>query len=341
MALSCEPYGCGHVNGTYLVVTDSGINYILQKINTYAFKNPEQLMANIGAVCEHLSKQNGDRRSCLRFIKANDGTFMYTDGFGQVWRMCEFVPSTICLQQAETPQDLYYCGYAFGRFSGSLASFPADSLYETIPDFHNTRVRFNQLKDAIKGASPERIASCQAEIDFALARESEAGQIVDALANGTIPLRVTHNDTKLNNILFDHDTRKPVCVIDLDTIMPGSALYDYGDGIRYGASSAAEDEKELDKVYLDLELFKKYTEGYITGCDGALTRAELDMLPLGAKIITLECGSRFLADYLNGNVYFHTEYDEHNLVRCRTQFKLVSDIESKWDALSKIVKELS
>ena len=332
-------YGCGHINETYMVTCDSGFVYILQKINKSIFTKPEELMENIAATTAFLAERSDDPRASMHLVLTTDGKTFYKDAEGEYWRMYDFVPSTVCMQKAETPKDFYFSGLAFGRFQGQLADFPAQTLHEAIVDFHNTRVRFAQLHAAIEKNYENRAELCKVELEFALARECEAGAIVDKLANGELPLRVTHNDTKLNNVLFDYDTRTPLCVIDLDTIMPGSSLYDYGDSIRFGASTAAEDEKDLDKVWCDMELFRTYTEGFLEGCNGSLTDLEVEMLPMGAKMMTLECGIRFLADYLNGDTYFRTHYEGQNLDRARTQFKLVADMESKWEMMHTIVKE--
>ena len=332
-------YGCGHINETYMVTCDSGFVYILQKINKNIFTKPEELMENIAATTAFLAEHSDDPRASMHLVLTTDGKTFYKDAEGEYWRMYDFVPSTVCMQKAETPKDFYFSGLAFGRFQGQLAEFPAQTLHEAIVDFHNTRARFAQLHAAMEKNYENRAELCKAELEFALARESEAGAIVDKLANGELPLRVTHNDTKLNNVLFDYETRTPLCVIDLDTIMPGSSLYDYGDSIRFGASTAAEDEKDLDKVWCDMELFRTYTEGFLEGCNGSLTDLEVEMLPMGAKMMTLECGIRFLADYLNGDTYFRTHYEGQNLDRARTQFKLVADMESKWETMHAIVKE--
>ncbi len=334
-------YGCGHINETCLVVCNSGPNYILQKINKQIFTKPAELMENIGAISAFLVEHSDDPRSYMHLVTTVDGKAYYLDAQGNYWRMYEFVPSTICLQMAESPKDFYYSGLAFGRFQGMLSDFPAETLFEPIANFHNTKERFHQLHAAMEKNFEGRMELCAKELEFALAREKEAGEIVDRLENGELPLRVTHNDTKLNNILFDCDTRTPVCVIDLDTIMPGSALYDFGDSIRFGASTAAEDEKDLDKVWCDMELYRAYTEGFLEGCNGSLTALELEMLPMGAKMMTLECGIRFLADFLNGDTYFRTHYAQQNLDRARTQLKLVADMESKWETMHNIVKEIT
>ncbi len=339
--VGCVRHGNGHINETYLVTCDTGLNYILQKINKKIFTQPEQLMENIAATTAYLAQRSEDPRRCPRLVLTTEGKAFCLDEEGEYWRMYEFVPSSVCLQKAESPKDFYYAGLAFGRFQGQLAQFPAETLHEPIRDFHNTPVRFQQLHAAMEKNYENRMDLCREELEFALAREREAGAIVDKLANGQLPVRVTHNDTKLNNVLFDYDTRTPLCVIDLDTIMPGSSLYDYGDSIRFGASTAAEDEKDLDKVWCDMELFRTYTEGFLEGCNGSLIPLELEMLPMGAKMMTLECGIRFLADYLNGDVYFRTHYEDQNLDRARTQLKLVADMESKWEIMHSIVREVA
>ena len=337
--VSCQRYGYGHINETYLVTCQGDKKHILQKINKTIFTRPAELMENIAATTDYILHRSDDARAAMRLVLTREGKACCQDADGEYWRMYEFVPGTICLQKAESPKDFYYCGLIFGRFQGQLANFPAETLHEPIADFHNTRVRFEQLHAAMDVNFENRLGSCRKELEFALARECEAGAIVDRIAAGELPLRVTHNDTKLNNILFDEKTRTPVCVIDLDTIMPGSSLYDYGDAIRFGASTAAEDEKDLSKVWCDLELFRTYTQGFLEGCAGSLTALELEMMPMGAKLMTLECGIRFLADYLNGDTYFRTHYADQNLVRARTQFKLVADMEEKWKKMHQIVKE--
>jgi Ser/Thr protein kinase RdoA (MazF antagonist) len=334
-------FGCGHINETYLVACDSGLSYILQKVNRSIFTEPQKLMENIAAVTDFLSSRSSDPRSTMHLVRTVEGGLFHIDESGEYWRVYDFVPSTVCLQKAQTSRDFYHSGLAFGHFQRQLASFPAGSLHEVIRDFHNTRARYAQLHAAMEKNCEGRAALCEKELAFALAREAEGGLIVDLLANGELPLRVTHNDTKLNNVLLDYDTHEPLCVIDLDTVMPGSALYDYGDSIRFGASTAAEDEKDLDKVSCSMELFRTYTEGFLAGCGGSLTPRELELLPMGAELMTLECGIRFLADYLNGDTYFHIERSGQNLDRARTQFKLVGDMESKRQLMAQIVKEAS
>ena len=337
--LSCERYGQGHINVTYLVVTNSGCRYILQKINHKVFPNVDGLMRNMVAVTDYLREKVSDPRGVLPLIRTNggDGYLCHTDG--TFWRAFNFIENGLCLQSPETPEDFYESAVAFGNFQQQLKDFPAETLCEVIPNFHNTADRYRLFREALEKNAAGRAESVQAEISFALAREQEAGTLVNMLSEGKLPLRVTHNDTKLNNVMLDATTRKALCVMDLDTVMPGLSLYDFGDSIRFGAATAAEDEKDLSKVEMDLAMFEIFTKGYLTACPG-LTEAEREMMPMGAKLMTLECGVRFLTDYLNGDVYFQTHYPEQNLDRCRTQFKLVQDMEGKWNEMTRIVREM-
>jgi len=320
--VSAERYGGGHINETYLVVTASGRRYILQRINQYVFKNVEGLMGNIAAVTEYLREIVTDPRGVMTLVKTTAGKDYLTHEDGNFWRVYDFVEDSICLQLPETPEDFYQSAVAFGNFQQQLKDFPAHTLCEVIPNFHNTADRYRLFREALAADVCGRAAQVRDEVEFALAREEEAATLVNMLAAGELPLRVTHNDTKLNNVMLDARTRKPLCVVDLDTVMPGLSLYDFGDSIRFGAATAAEDEKDLSKVWMDLNLYETYTRGFLSACPG-LTQNERDMLPMGAKLMTLECGVRFLTDYLNGDVYFSTHYEGQNLDRCRTQFKLV------------------
>lgn len=338
--ISCR-FGEGHINETFLVTCDTGVSYILQKINRQVFQKPEELMENIALVTAFLGKRSADRRTSLHLVPAVDDRMYTVDEEGEYWRVYEFIEDSICLQRPEKPEDLYHVGLAFGNFQQLLADFPAAALHESIPDFHNTCVRYAQFQEALRRDVMGRAGNCIREIEFALAHEQEAGIIVNGLKDGTLPLRVTHNDTKLNNILLDYTTRKPLCVIDLDTVMPGSSLYDYGDSVRFGVSTAAEDEKELGKVRVDMEAWRIFTRGYLDGCGESLTEAETALLPMGAKLMTLECGVRFLTDYLNGDHYFRISREGHNLDRCRTQFRLVQDMEEQWERITRMVKEES
>lgn len=344
---SCERYGSGHINDTFLVeceAEDGGHRYILQRMNHDVFKDPVSLMKNIEGVTsflrEKIQGQGGDpARETLNLVPTKDGGTFYKDELGNYWRVYLFIEDAVCYDQVEKPEDFYQSGKAFGYFQRQLAEYPAKELAETIPNFHNTPVRLENFKQAVAEDVCQRAAGVPDEIAFVLAREADTGVAMDMLAEGKLPLRVTHNDTKLNNIMFDAKTGEALCIIDLDTIMPGFSIFDFGDSIRFGANTGAEDEKDLSKISLSLELFEIYTKGFLEGSQGKLTREEVDMLPMGAKLMTLECGMRFLADYLQGDVYFKTHYPEHNLDRCRTQFELVADMERKWDEMKAIVEK--
>ena len=335
--LSCERFGEGHINRTYLVVTDSRRRYILQCISRAAFHNIPALMQNIEAVTAYLAQRSEDPRASLHLIPSVEGGFWVRDEAGEYWRVYDFIEDSICLQTPEMPEDFYQSGVAFGSFQRMLHDFPAETLSETIPNFHNTPNRYRIFHETLRADRLNRAESVCREIDFVLAREAEAGILLDMCAEGELPLRVTHNDTKLNNVMLDSKTRKALCVIDLDTVMPGLVAYDFGDSIRFGASTAREDEWDLDKVGLDLSLYRRFCEGFIPAC-GALTEKEIETLPLGAKLMTLECGLRFLTDYLDGDRYFSVTRPGHNLDRARTQFKLVAETERRWDDIQKIVR---
>ena len=335
--VSCVPYGCGHINATYLAVTASGRRYILQKINHHTFRDVAGLMENITSVTEFLRTKTDDPRAVLTLVKAADGAG-YLHAQEGYWRVYNFVEDTLCLQLPETDEDFYQSAVGFGTFQQLLAEFPAAQLHETIPNFHNTPDRYRALLETLERDPMHRAAQVQPEIEFALARQAEMSAIQNALTAGELPLRVTHNDTKLNNVLLDAKTRKALCVIDLDTVMPGSSLYDFGDSIRFGAATAAEDERDLAKMEMSLDRFRVFTRGYVRACPG-LTQKELELLPLGAKVMTMECGVRFLTDYLDGDHYFAVHRAGQNLDRARTQFKLAADMEKKWSDMQKIVAE--
>lgn len=340
--VTIEPYGNGHINDTYL--TGSSPRYILQRINTNVFKNPKEVMDNILNVTEHVRKKiiaaGGDpERETLRVIKTKTGENYYEAKNGDCYRMYNYIENSVSYDITETPEQLFQAGRAFGRFQNMLSDFPADKLFETIPDFHDTRKRFENLKNAIKADKAGRAASVKDEIDFALSFEEEVGIVVDALKDGSLPCRVTHNDTKLNNVMFDKETGEAVCVIDLDTVMPGSLLYDYGDALRFGASTGAEDETDLSKIEFSLEYFEAFTNGFLGELGSAITEKECELLAFSAKLITYEIGIRFLTDYLEGDTYFKIHREHHNLDRCRTQFKLVADIEKKTDKMNEIIKK--
>ena len=336
--VSCERYGMGHINRTYLVVTDAPRRYILQRLSRAAFHDIPGLMENVRAVTEYLARQTDDPRACLHLVPTRDGAYYERDEEGEYWRVYDFVEDSLCLQTPETAEDFYQSAVAFGSFQRLLRAFPAETLHETIPDFHNTPDRYRKFDAARKADPLGRAAGVGPEIDFVLARREEAGTLQRLREEGALHLRVTHNDTKLNNVMLDAKTRRALCVIDLDTVMPGLAAYDFGDSIRFGASTAAEDERDLDRVRLDRELYRTFVNGFVPAC-GSLTDAELDSLPWGARLMTLECGLRFLTDYLDGDTYFSVAFPEHNLVRARNQFRLVRDMEEKWGSMREIVRD--
>lgn len=341
LVISCTRYGDGHINETYLLVTSRPHLYILQKLSTQAFKNIPGLMENVIAVTQYLSEKDSDPRHALRLIPTLGGDLYLATADGEYWRTYDFVLDSLCLDKPETAEDLHQSGVAFGVFQNQLADFPAETLYETIPHFHDTPDRFRLFHEAIQNNKAGRLGSVKAEVDRYLSHEYEAGVLMELCQNNELPLRVTHNDTKLNNVMLDSATRAPLCIIDLDTVMPGLAANDFGDSIRFGASTASEDETDLSKVSMSLELFRAYASGFLKACGKRLTHKEIETLPWGAKLMTLECGVRFLTDYLNGDVYFHVKYPEHNLIRCRTQITLVEDMERKWNEMNAIITELS
>lgn len=336
--ISCEPYGNGHINHTYLLLTDAPHAYILQGLNTTVFQDIPGLMRNLIAVTDHLRRQDSDPRHVLTLVPTVDGKPYLATEDGQYWRLYEFVTDSLCLEQPESTDDLLQSGVAFGRFQNQLADFPAETLTETIPRFHDTPHRYELLRQAVHENRAGRLLEVQYELGFYLMHEHEAATLMEMCRRGELPLRVTHNDTKLNNVMLDQTLRTPLCVIDLDTVMPGLAANDFGDSIRFGASTAAEDERDLSKVSMSLELFEAYTRGFLGECGKRLTRSEVETLPMGAKLMTLECGVRFLTDYLNGDCYFHISRPSHNLDRARTQMKLVQDMEAKWDRMQQIVR---
>ena len=338
-------FGQGHINDTFVVHTqpenECCRRYILQRMSSAAFKRPDQLMENIIGVTEYLGREvektGGSReREAMRVIRPRSGEPYYTDSDGGAWRGDPFVEDTVCYQSAETPELFAASGRAFGRFQRLLGGYPAETLHETIPNFHNTEDRLKKFKAALAADKLGRAAECRAEIDFMMAREKDCSAALQALRDGILPLRVTHNDTKLNNVLMDKTTGEGICIIDLDTVMPGLSINDFGDSIRFGANHSAEDETDLSKVNLDVDLFEAYTQAFLEGAGGTLTEKEIEYLPWGAKLMTLECGMRFLTDYLEGDVYFHISRERQNLDRCRTQCKLVQDMEARWDELAAI-----
>lgn len=334
---SCSQFGNGHINWTYRVETQNGGLYVLQRINTYVFRDPVGLMQNIELLTNFMRKKESDPRKVLELVPAKNGkTFIVTDD-DEYWRVYVFVKDSVCYDQAETPELFKESGRAFGNFQNMLADFPVSELIETIPDFHNTPARYAAFEKAVSEDSAKRVSGAAADIDNYLSEKDFASFLLDKAADGEIPMRVTHNDTKINNVLFDRNTNKALCVVDLDTTMPGFAAMDFGDCIRYAGNNAAEDEQDLDKVFVRMDLFQTFAEGFLGVCGKNLSRAELILCPEAAKLITLETGLRFLTDYLQGDVYFHTAYPEHNLVRARTQFKLVQNMNTRMNEMRQVI----
>ncbi len=330
----------GLVNTTLLAIFDKK-EYIIQKINTNAFKNPDELMCNIIDITEYLKDVieavGGDAsRETLHFLKTNDGSTYYKDEDGSCWRCYTYLDNCYTLKSECSLEEIYEAAKAFGNFQCLLKDFPGNELFETIKDFHHTPTRFENLKKAIEQNKVGRADEVQEEIRFFMDRASNVNVITDLLENGGLPLRVTHNDTKINNVLFDGTTKKATCVIDLDTIMPGSSLYDFGDGVRTGATDGEEDN--IETIGLNLESFEAYVKGYIDGTNGMLTKKEIELLPFSVILLTQEVAMRFLTDYLDGDVYFKTKFDKHNLVRTQAQIQLIKDVESKLDKMIEITQ---
>lgn len=347
--VSVAPYGQGHINDTYLVsVSRSGKEepeYVAQRINKNVFPNIELLMQNIVRVSAHVKDKimqtNDPRWQALTLVSTKQGNSFFFDDNGDYWRVYLYVKNSCTYNTPQKKGQLYESGLAYGKFVEMLNDFPAQELHETIPKFHDTEARMLQLHTALKEDRVYRKNKVLSEIDFVIDRESDTSYLNLMRRQGSLPIRVTHNDTKLNNVLFDAGTDKALCVIDLDTVMPGLLAFDYGDAIRFGANTVAEDDKNLDKCHINLHGFEEYTTGFLVYNGKTITQNEIDTLPMAAKIMTLECGIRFLTDYLNGDIYFKIKYPEHNLVRARNQFKLVYDMELNWHKMQKIIMDVS
>lgn len=334
--ISCTKQPGGFINRSYLITCATNRRYILQRISPAAFKDGPGLMDNFCRVTEHLAKRVTDRRECLHVVKTLDGRPFVTDDEGACWRAVEFVEHSICLQTPKTPEDFYESAIALGRFQRMLSDFPADTLIETIPDFHHTPGRFLQFEEVVARDPVGRLDEVREDVRFLLARKEDGFLLQAMRENGTLPVRVTHNDAKIGNVLLDADTRRALCVIDLDTVMPGLVAWDYGEAIRSGASTGEEDEQDVSKVHLELTLVEAFTRGFVPTCE-VLTKKEIETLPLGAMMMTLENGIRILGDYIAGDVYYATTYPRQNLYRARTQIKLLQEYERHWDRMQNIV----
>ena len=339
--LSIDECKIGHINSTFFVRCANG-HYVAQKIKKGVFKNPAAIMTNAVGVTDHIRAKlaacGGDvQNGVLEFIKSGD-RYYHIDENGEYWRAYRFIDG-ICHEKCDTPALFTRVGTAFGNFQNQLADYDISTLYEVIPDFHNTAKRYEAFEAAVVADICGRADACAAEIDFIHKRRKDCSFIVDGLASGLFPLRVTHNDTKPNNVIIDKKTGEGICVIDLDTVMPGSLLYDFGDAIRFGASNATEDETDLDQVFVRIDMFEAYTKGFVTSLSKRITKEEIRALPEGARILTLEQGIRFLTDHLQGDTYFRIHHEGHNLERTRTQLKLVADMEEKRPLLQAIVDQ--
>jgi hypothetical protein len=346
--ISAEPYGTGHINDTFAVRFNQGgivERYIFQRINTKIFKEPEKLMENIRRVLVHMdgsSNGNGDgSRKKLTLIETRDSNFFHVDSDKNYWRSYIFIEKAKTYDVLQNSRQAYEGAKAFGKFQSKLANLPPPRLHETIPNFHNTPKRFEAFITALEKDSFNRAKFAKKEIDFVLSKKDLTGSLISLLEKGKIPERITHNDTKINNVMMDDDNGEGICVIDLDTVMPGISLYDFGDLVRTSTSPAAEDEKDLSKVKMRLDMFESLVHGYLEGAGGFLNKEEINNLPLSGMLITLEIGIRFLTDYLSGDVYFKIKREEHNLDRSRTQFKLVESIGNHEKEMNKIVNKYS
>jgi len=343
--LEVAPYGNGHINDTYAsrVRTQAGERrYIHPRINTNVFRMPEELMENVRRVTEHLrgkvAEEGGDPdRNALTLVPTREGSHRLLDDDGNYWRTYYFIEGARSVEVPDADRQVYNAAKAFGDFQRQLADLPAPSLHEVIPNFHHTPTRYAALAAAVEKDELDRAKHVADEIQFVHDRQADAELVAKQLDAGELPMRVTHNDTKLNNVLLDNKDDHAVCVIDLDTVMPGSALYDFGDSVRIGATTGAEDEPDLDKVQLDLSKFEQLAHGYLDSARNFLDPAEVDLLAFSAKLLTFECGTRFLTDYLQGDQYFRTKRPGQNVDRCRTQFKMVRDIEAQMDRMRAIV----
>lgn len=344
---AAAPHGGGYINDTYLGIyqTPGGTRrYIHQRINHHVFKEPEKVMENIQRVTrfarEQILEAGGDpERETLNLIPTRDGLSYYRTRAGDTWRTYAYIDGARTYEVAETLSQVYAAAKAFGKFQNLLDCLPGARLHETIPNFHHTRKRLDAFLQALQADPANRAAGVKAEIDFILAREKDASVVVDLLAQGQIPERVTHNDTKLNNILIDDQSGEGICVIDLDTMMPGSALYDFGDLIRIGAATAAEDERDLSKVGANLKLFEQLARGYLDATRSLLTPTEISLLVFAGRLITYEQAIRFLGDYLTGDTYYKTQREGQNLDRARAQIKMIVDMECKQEEMERIIAD--
>lgn len=347
---SIKPITQGYINATYCVSFQLSANqtkrYILQSINTSIFQNPQQLMDNVEKITNHiktkvLQEGGNPEREVLNIIPTKQGRNLYHDSNNRFWRAYQYIEQATAHQSITDLSLFTRCGKAFGKFQKQLSDFNASSLYEIIQGFHDTPRRYTHYCDIIEKNAVNRVSEVSEEIQFIKERENELSVIMNLIQNGTIPVRVTHNDTKLNNIMMDNETGEGICVLDLDTVMPGCGLFDFADSIRNGASTASEDEIDLSKVKLDLALFEAYAKGFLSETKDILNKTEIEHLVLATKLITLEQAIRFLGDYINGDTYYKIDRDKQNLDRARTQIKLVQEMEANFDEMKQIVAKYS
>jgi hypothetical protein len=342
------PFGSGHIHDTFLVETEEigTDDYILQRLNNKIFKNIPQLQSNIERVTEHirskLNKIPGSdiKRECLELIETKDGKSWIIDNDGKYWRMYLFIKNHRSYDIVDTPDKAFEGGKAIGRFQAMLSDLSGESLFETIPWFHDIDKRLETFYARMKKDPVNRVASVKNEINFVKQRADEMKIILKLGSEGKIPLRITHNDTKFNNILFDEND-KALCVIDLDTVMPGYVHYDFGDAIRTATNMAAEDEKDLSKVKMNIDLFHSYADGYLSETSGTLNETEKEYLAFAPRLITFTIGLRFLTDYLDGDHYFKIHHEHHNIQRTKAQFRLAESMEEQYDEMRRIIKKLS
>lgn len=348
--LSAAPFGSGHINDTYAVAyqTNGSVSrYIHQRINHHIFTDPEGLMSNIERVTRHIrakveeSGEGDPTRNALNLLLTDEGRSWWQSDTGEYWRTYHFVENTKSYDVITSLDQAYEGAFAFGRFQAQLADLPAPRLNETLPDFHHTPKRFEALVKAVDADTHNRASLVKADIDFIVNRESFTRRFIDLEAQGHLPERITHNDTKLNNVLLDNASGKGMCVIDLDTVMPGLALYDFGDMVRTGVSPAPEDERDLAKIQVRMDVFSALAEGYLKAGRSFLTQEEIAELPQAGALITLEIGIRFLTDYLNGDIYFKTHHPDHNAERAKSQFTLVKRLEEKSESLRSVVERIA
>lgn len=347
--LSAETWGSGHINDTYLTKyqkKDRLLSFIHQRVNKEIFKQTEEMMENICRVTQHLQNTynldgvSGNNRDALLMVSCVSGRPFFQDADGDYWRTYHFIEGTRSYDVIESTDQAFEAAKMFGHFQADMADFPVNDLVETIPDFHNTPKRFQTFLEAVESDPIGRASTCEAEIAFLLERKDLTTKLLDLHRNGEIPLRVTHNDTKLNNVLLDQKTGQGICVIDLDTVMPGLSLYDFGDMIRTFTSPAPEDEQDLSKVTMQMSMFKALTAGYLEATQHLLTDAEKENLVFSGKLITLEVSLRFLADYLTGDTYFAIHREGQNLDRCRAQIQLIKSIEKQEAQMERMVAKL-